>query len=187
MIKLALREWHQTHAQNLTAKIQSLKDKITSLDLKGESDVLIDEEVEDLHGFTEDLFSLSRMNFSICWQQSRMKWLWEGDANSKFFHGIRNAIPFFLVNCVMIKGVDNVRNAVFSHFSTHYKSVNVERPSMGNVQFRTLSYREGASLIRPFSVEELKAAVWDYDSYKCLGPDGISLGFIKKKLGYFEG
>jgi len=139
-----------------------------------------------LHGFTKDLFSLSRMNSSICWQQSRMEWLREGDANSKFFHGIMssrkriNAIPFFLVICVMIKDVDNVRNAVFSHFSTHYKSVNVECPSMGNVQFRALSYREGAGLIRPFSVEELKAAVWDCDSYKYPGPDGISLGFIKK-------
>jgi len=165
LIKLALREWHQSHSQNLPTKIQSLKVKIEALNLKGESEVLIDEEVEDLHGFTEELFSLSRINTSICWQQSRMNWLQEGHANSKFFHGImssrkrRNYIPFFLVNGVLIEGVENVRNAVFSHFSNHFRSINVERPSMGNVQFRTLSYREGAGLVKLFSIEEVKPTV----------------------------
>jgi len=79
LIKLALREWHQTHSQNLPAKIVSLKDRISNLDLKGEAEVLLDAEVEDLHGLTEELFSLVQMNTSISWQQSRMQWLREED------------------------------------------------------------------------------------------------------------
>ena len=47
------------------------------------------------------------------------------------------------------------------------------------MQFCSLSFREGVGLIIIFTVEEVKAAVWDYDNYKCLGPDGISFGFIK--------
>jgi len=42
-----------------------------------------------------------------------------------------------------------------------------------------LSHREGALLTRPFSVEEVKAAVWDCDNFKCPGPDGVNFGFIK--------
>jgi len=115
-----------------------------------------------------------------------MQWLREGDANSKKFHGImstrkrRNAIPFFLVNGMMVEGVNNVRGAVFSHFSTHFQGVGVEPPTMEALNFRLLTPREGVSLIKPFSVEEVKAAVWDCDSFKCPGPDGISFGFIKK-------
>jgi len=45
--------------------------------------VLLDDEVEELHGLSKDLFSLSRINNSICWQQSRAQWLGEGDANTK--------------------------------------------------------------------------------------------------------
>ena len=50
---------------------------------------------------------------------------------------------------------------------------------MGNMEFKALSGREGTGLINIFTVEEVKAAVWDCDSYKCPGPDGVSFGFIK--------
>jgi len=51
---------------------------------------------------------------------------------------------------------------------------------MGNLEFRSLSFREGVGLIKIFTVEEVKVAVSDYDSYKCPGPDGISFGFSKE-------
>lgn len=30
-----------------------------------------------------------------------------------------------------------------------------------------------------FSMEQLKIVVWDCDSFKCPGPDGVTFGFIK--------
>jgi len=185
LLKLALKDWHQRHAQNLSARISSLKKNIASLDLKGESDVLSDGEILALHGLSEELFSLSRVNSSICWQQSRAQWLKEGDANSKFFHRImssrrsRNAIPFFLVTGALVEGVENVRNAVFTHFRAQFQPTLNHRPSMEGLDFCTLPYHEGASLVRPFTMEEVKAAVWDVDSFKCPRPDGITFGFIK--------
>ena len=68
LIKLALKEWHPRHSQNLPVRILSLKDKIAALDLKGELEVLLDGEVEELLGFLEELFSSSQINSSICWQ-----------------------------------------------------------------------------------------------------------------------
>jgi len=50
---------------------------------------------------------------------------------------------------------------------------------MEGLNFRKLPAREGAILTRPFSVEEVKAAVWESENYKCPSPDGISFGFIK--------
>jgi hypothetical protein len=43
-----------------------------------------------------------------------------------------------------------------------------------------LSVIEAGNLIRQFTVEEVKQAVWDCDSFKSPGPDGINFGFIKQ-------
>ena len=48
------------------------------------------------------------------------------------------------------------------------------------MQFRTLSVGEGGSLIKPFSEGEVKEAIWDCDSFKSPGPDGVNFGFIKE-------
>jgi len=91
----------------------------------------------------------------------------------------RNSIMFFLVNGVLVEGVENVRSAVFNHFSSHFQPRRANRLSLESLHFRSLSYGEVALLVRPFLVEEVKAAVWDCDNYKCPGPDGINFGFIK--------
>lgn len=50
---------------------------------------------------------------------------------------------------------------------------------MVDLHFNSLSYRETNSLVKPFSVEEVKAAVWECDNFKCSGHDGVTFGFIK--------
>jgi len=54
------------------------------------------------------------------------------------------------------------------------------RLGVDNLAFKTLSFAEGGSLTKPFSVAEVKAAVWDCDSYKSPGPDGVNFGFLKE-------
>jgi len=99
----------------------------------------LESEVEEYHGLSEEFFSLSRSHASICWQQSRALWLRglrEGDSNSKKIHGIMssrrrgNVVTCFLVDGVLTKGVENVRRAVFDHFSTHFQACNTEHPRM---------------------------------------------------------
>ncbi|GAU51172.1 hypothetical protein TSUD_412070 [Trifolium subterraneum] len=186
LIKLALKEWHNTHARNLPGRINDLKVRLSVLDSKGGEEELTDEEMAEFRSISFDIHSLSRVNTSISWQQSRILWLREGDANSKYFHSVlasrrrQNALSSIMVDGERVEGVQPVRQAVFTHFSSHFRACNVARPTVEELQFSTLTYAEGGSLVRPFSVDEVKAAIWDCDSFKSPGPDGINFGFLKE-------
>lgn len=66
LIKVALKEWHSAHSQNLPVKISSLKDRLAELDSKGEVEELSEDECVEMHGVSENIHSLSRLNNSIC-------------------------------------------------------------------------------------------------------------------------
>jgi len=138
-----------------------------------------------MRGITHDIRSLSRVNTSISWQQSRLLWLNDGDANSKYFHSVLssrrkcNAIVSLVVNSSLVEGVQPIRQAVFSHFRDHFAALDMYRSGVDNLSFKNLSFVEGNGLIKPFSVDEVKTAIWDCDNYKSPGPDGVHFGFIK--------
>lgn len=92
----------------------------------------------------------------------------------------RNNIKVVNVNGVNIEGVQNIRAEVFNHFSNHFEHANVVRPGVANLPFRKLSVAAFGNLTKPFSVEDVKQAVWDCDSFKSTGPDGVNFGFIKQ-------
>jgi len=50
---------------------------------------------------------------------------------------------------------------------------------MENLEFRKLSVAESGVLTQPFTLEEVKTTIWECDSNKSPGPDGITYGFIK--------
>jgi hypothetical protein len=110
----------------------------------------------------------------------------DGDVNSRYFHSSlssrwrRNSIISLSVNGLLVEGVQPIRNSVFSHFRNHSAAHFISRSGVENLPFKTLSYAEGRSLVKPFSVIEVKRAVWDCDSFKSPGPDGINFGFIKE-------
>jgi len=49
-----------------------------------------------------------------------------------------------------------------------------------NLIFCRLSVIEAGSLIHPFTLEEVKQAIWDCGGFKSPGPNDISFGFIKQ-------
>jgi len=51
---------------------------------------------------------------------------------------------------------------------------------VGNLHFKTLTFQDGSGLVKPFSIDEVKWAMWDCDSFKSPGLDGVNFGFIKE-------
>lgn len=77
------------------------------------------EEIEELHSLSTNLCSLSHLNSNLHRQISRLTWLKERGAKSKFFYGIMssrrmsNDFITITINNTQLKGVENVGSVFF--------------------------------------------------------------------------
>jgi len=78
-----------------------------------------------------------------------------------------------------VEGVQNIKAAIFLNFTNHCKAPLVDRPGVEELNFMMILHYQVGNLFHPFTSEEVKCAVWDCDSFKSPGLDGISFGFLK--------
>jgi len=57
---------------------------------------------------------------------------------------------------------------------------------LDNVEFKELSHYDNRFLTEPFDGKEIKEAIWNCDSHKSSGPDGVTFSFIKNNWGLLE-
>ncbi|KAJ0577283.1 putative RNA-directed DNA polymerase [Helianthus annuus] len=118
-------------------------------------------------------------------QKAKIDWLLHGDENSKFFHGVvnskkaRNKIDGLYLNGAWESRPDVIKEEVREFFAKKYREPEEMRPKMRGDGFSKLSDSEAASLIEPFSNEEIRVAVWECGNDKSPGPDGFSFAFVR--------
>ncbi|KAM0062164.1 putative RNA-directed DNA polymerase [Helianthus debilis subsp. tardiflorus] len=66
-----------------------------------------------------------------------------------------------------------------NYFEQLFKEENHCRPSLINNRFKVLSSEQSALLVKRFSKDEIKEAVWDCGGDKTPGPDGFTFSFIR--------
>ncbi|GKD56394.1 RNA-directed DNA polymerase, eukaryota, reverse transcriptase zinc-binding domain protein, partial [Tanacetum coccineum] len=74
---------------------------------------------------------------------------------------------------------ESIKKAAFEHFSARFKEGNQNRPQFTSNLFRRLLTSDSTFLDLPFSLEEIKEAVWGCDGSKAPGPDGFNFNFVK--------
>lgn len=157
------------------------------------------EQLEEMGNLDEDMirrkgFIIMRlMEFyseeeSYWHQRSNENWLLYGDNNTNFFHKIANGkrrkktIHQFEDGEEVIVGTENL----LAHATTFYK--NLFGPAPGNLfsispdlweEHEKINSIDNLDLTRPFSVEEIKHAVFSMKLNKAPGPDDIPIEFFQ--------
>lgn len=121
-----MKDWNAQVFGDLDCKIQELTDKIAQLDLLNKGLGLRDEEVHLRKSAWVELWDLMRNKTSLAQQNSRIRWLYEGDANSKFFHAYIRSKRFSNHISALLRGngwvgdIAGVKNEVVCFSSKHF-------------------------------------------------------------------
>lgn len=108
-----------------------------------------------------------------------------GDANIAFFHKAashrrrRNALQGLCINGVWEEDPTTVKVEALRHFHKRFSADDKVRVNFPIQPINTLSDLDRSWLEREFSLDEIKAAVWDCGSDKAPGPDGFNFHMIK--------
>lgn len=73
-----------------------------------------------------------------------------------------------------------VKEEVKQFFLRRFKEVGEERPRLDGVEFKFINQQDNDALVACFEEEEVRAAVWECDSTKSPGLDGLNFKFIKE-------
>nr|KAJ0216241.1 hypothetical protein LSAT_V11C300125010 [Lactuca sativa] len=119
-------------------------------------------------------------------QRAKIKWVIDGDENSSFFHGFvnnkkrKNRIAGLLIDNQWITNPETIKSEIFSFYKKKFRERWPTRPKFLNSRFSVLDPLASSSLEAPFTIEEIKEAIWTCGSEKSSGPDGLSFKFIKR-------
>lgn len=86
LLKSVLKVWSRDIFGGMDAKIQQLTDSIKELDFTNEATDLLPIEMERWKSMLDDLWAILKNKESLAYQRSRVRWINEGDANTKSFH-----------------------------------------------------------------------------------------------------
>ncbi|XP_045831276.1 uncharacterized protein LOC123922622 [Trifolium pratense] len=123
---------------------------------------------------------------SLIKQKSRLKWVREGDSNSRFFHTSlksrrrRNQLSFLKRGNEWIQGVENIKMEVKNYFVQNFTEDWHHRPFVHGIDFNVLSADDNDVLLQPFSEEDVREVIWSCDGNKSPGPDGFNFNFLKE-------
>lgn len=185
-IKEALRAWRRTDYSKEEAKLKRLKDEVHKLDMDAENRVLSAEEIETRRVGYKDIIEMEKTVVMDARQKSKIRWAMDGDENSKLFHGFinsnnrKNRINGLMINGNWCTNSALIKVEALRFFQSKFLETCPVRPTFQSNLFRKISVQDKHDLESPFSLQEIKSAVWACGNDKSPGPDGFTFKFIKK-------
>jgi hypothetical protein len=179
-----LQAWSQRSVGNVKLKIAIANLVIHKLDAAQDHRPLSVEERWLRRTLKLLLLSLSSLERTIARQRSRMRWLRDGDANSKLFHSVangrkaRNFIPVVCVDNVLISDQQGKEDAFFQAYmnlpgTIENREAELDLSALG---LRSLDLSDLDNL---FSEDEVWAVIKELPKDRAPGPDGFIGSFYQ--------
>ncbi|KAJ9536236.1 hypothetical protein OSB04_un000585 [Centaurea solstitialis] len=185
-LKTPLRKLRSSYG-NLSSNVHKLKIELDVVQLACDMDPFNDELKEDLMALRGAYQQALRDEEVAARQRAKVRWLREGDSNTRFFHNVvREKRHAHRIQSVRDSGGtfvydDDVGVAFIEHLTSFMgkrdRSLDPVMP-MSSFQ-RRLSFAESSDMIRPITDLEIRKAMFGIGNDKAPGSDGFSSKFFK--------
>lgn len=163
-----------------------MRAEITELDEKDDVEELTDTDAARRREATAQLIPHLNNRRSLLSQKARLRWILEGDINTKtFHHSINyrrhiNGISGLEIDVEWTEDPNRVKSAVRDDFKNLFLRKDTRLIELPTDLFENrLEAADGVALTAPFTEEEIKLAVWDCEGAKSPSPDGLGMEFYK--------
>ncbi|GAU48216.1 hypothetical protein TSUD_405030 [Trifolium subterraneum] len=176
---------------NVLNIVNTVKDLKDIEGLLGEVDMEV--ELTIMEGLNKDFWRQLHLKESLLKQKSRMRWVKEGDSNSRYFHESiknrrrRNQLVALKDGDRWVQGVKEAKGYVKQFFENNFRENWGNKPNLNGITFNSLSEEDNFSLLALFSVEEVREVILSSDGNKCPGPDGFNFNFLKSYWDIIKG
>jgi hypothetical protein len=177
-----LSSWSSKFIGNIKMRILLATEVILRLDVAMDSRLLSPEE-RALRRLLKKLLGLASLERTLAWQRSRLLWLWEGDACTRFFHTHashrrrKNFIGHLLVDGQRVTNHVDKAEAVDSFFEDLLGTL-ADRPFSLDLDYLGIPSIDLSGIDGDFTVDEVRDAIKGMPLDKCPGPDGFSTRFF---------
>ncbi|KAL6536656.1 hypothetical protein OROMI_026237 [Orobanche minor] len=184
-LKYTLKEWNTHHFGNIFNKID-----------QAQYAVEVAEKDFDLDPSTSNRSYLNKMNANLTltlsmeedfWKQkANMKWMLEGERNSKFFHNlVKKKRQKIFLHCIHDNGC-----LITNHEDIHVSAVNYFSNCFGeqmpildeidpNLVPKIITHEQNNMLCVTPTIDEIRSCVFDMEGDSVAGPDGFGIRFFQ--------
>ena len=185
-LKQRLKEWNKEQFGDTFKKFKKVEGELNQFEESTINKQLSPQEVLKRNQLQEEVWLAAQHHESLLRQKARVRWLKEGDCNSRYFHLLINAsrknntVSGVWIDGAWIEEPKKVKEAARSYFYNRFREENQQRPRLDGIPFRSINQHHNTMLTGRFEEDEIKEAVWGCGSEKSPGPDGINFKFIKR-------
>jgi len=186
-LKQALRTWNRDTFGNVFDRIRNLESTVAEAE-KCYDECPTPETRTLLHRHHAELLTALKQEEMFWRQKARVKWLKEGDANTRFFHATVKDRHHRQRICAikndsgeLLTTQTAIQEEAISFYSNLFMAEDCsEMEPLLHCLPSSLEASDNVLLSRPPTREEVKEAVWKLDPDSAAGPDGFSGTFFRQ-------
>jgi len=186
-VKKILCDWKNNERKKESGLLENLKAKVHELELQAENRILSESERANWREAKTKILELEKIEKMDVIQKAKVKWVKDGDENTKYFHSMlknknrKTRICGLNINGAWTSDPKAMKAEIHSFFSAKFVEQRPIRPKFFCENFKKLSVDQCLAIEEPITMEEIKREMWSCGGEKASGPDGFTFKLLRHK------